>query len=613
MSGSSRPLTSVIVGCRGRASLTRRCVVALLRHTRPPWELIAAARPGSESWAYLSGVRDASQVPVTPIETRAASQPIPAAYRAGAMKAKGELIALVRTDVVVTDAWLEQLGALLAMDGTIGMVGPMLPGTSPPQGVGLRPEAYADVAGLARFAAGWRNERRGRWQSARSLAPGCLLLRRQILERPGDLAIRVRPEGLHRRRLAARARRRGFASAVAHDLYVHRDVSGGPAIADGAATATPAEDSSPSGSRPRVSLTMIVKDEGHNLPACLDSAAGLFDEVVVVDTGSSDDTPEVARSRGARVFDFPWVDDFAQARNAALARATGDYAFWLDADDRIDPLEHAKLKTLIGRLKAGDDAAYVVRCACDDGPGGGRTVVDHIRLFPLREGVRWEYAVHEQILPSLRRAGVEVRWSDCEVRHVGYADPALRARKLVRDEAILRREAEDRPGDPFVLFNLGFIAVERRDWDAALQDLGESLRRSAPTDSIVRKLYALIARCHQGRGDSESALAACAAGLALDQDDAELLFREAVIRRGVGDMGGAEALWRRVLTLRRPERFASVDSGIYGHLTRRNLASLAAERGDHEEARSHWRAVLAECPGDAEAEANLTRRVGGEP
>ena len=76
--------------------------------------------------------------------------------------------------------------------------------------------------------------------------------------------------------------------------------------------------------------------------------AGLFDEIVVVDTGSKDRTREIAREFGARVFDFVWVDDFAAARNAALARATGNYAFWLDADDVIDPPEREKLRALLG-------------------------------------------------------------------------------------------------------------------------------------------------------------------------------------------------------------------------------------------------------------------------
>ena len=72
-----------------------------------------------------------------------------------------------------------------------------------------------------------------------------------------------------------------------------------------------------------VSLTMIVKDEQENLPRCLASIAGIFDEIIVVDTGSTDRTREIAREFGAKVFDFVWVDSFAAARNEALAHATG--------------------------------------------------------------------------------------------------------------------------------------------------------------------------------------------------------------------------------------------------------------------------------------------------
>src|SRR6266851_2612609 len=108
---------------------------------------------------------------------------------------------------------------------------------------------------------------------------------------------------------------------------------------------------------------MIVRDEENNIPHALESARGLFDEIIVVDTGSTDRTIEIARSFGARVFDFVWVDHFAAARNAALARATGDYAFWLDADDLVDPPERKKLTALFDRLKASDQTAFVVRCA----------------------------------------------------------------------------------------------------------------------------------------------------------------------------------------------------------------------------------------------------------
>ena len=283
-------------------------------------------------------------------------------------------------------------------------------------------------------------------------------------------------------------------------------------------------------------------------------------------------------------------------------RATGDYAFWLDADDVVDPPQRDALAELLASLRANDPAAYVVRCSCDPGQNGdgGQTVVDHIRLFPIREDVRWSYAVHEQILPALRRANVPVRWTDVTVRHTGYTDPALRERKLQRDSKILEAELAERPDDPFVLFNLGSIAVERQDWRTALGYLQRSLRGSGPKDSITRKLFALIARCHQMLGDLPAALDACAEGLGIDPDDAEIHFRKAVLHRKAGHPTEAEACWRRILTLKRPDQFCSVDQGIYGHLTMRNLALLAEERGDQDEALRLWRMVLEACPGDAE-------------
>ena len=99
---------------------------------------------------------------------------------------------------------------------------------------------------------------------------------------------------------------------------------------------------------------MIVKNEEANIPNCLASVAGLFDEIVVVDTGSTDRTREIAREFGARVFEFAWIDDFAAARNEALARATGDYAFWLDADDVVEPDQREKLEALFDGLRRGD-------------------------------------------------------------------------------------------------------------------------------------------------------------------------------------------------------------------------------------------------------------------
>src|SRR5262245_166486 len=101
---------------------------------------------------------------------------------------------------------------------------------------------------------------------------------------------------------------------------------------------------------PQVSLCMIAKNEAANLAACLEPLRDLVDEIVVVDTGSTDETPAIAGQLGARVFDFPWCDDFSAARNAALERGTGRWAFCLDADERVDGENTAKLERLFNDL-----------------------------------------------------------------------------------------------------------------------------------------------------------------------------------------------------------------------------------------------------------------------
>src|SRR2546430_1929302 len=100
----------------------------------------------------------------------------------------------------------------------------------------------------------------------------------------------------------------------------------------------------------RVSLSMIVKNEAHRLGKCLGSVAVLVDEIIIVDTGSTDGTQELAAKYGAKVIDFPWRDDFAAARNMGLDHATGEWIFWLDADHWLDEENRQRLKRLFASL-----------------------------------------------------------------------------------------------------------------------------------------------------------------------------------------------------------------------------------------------------------------------
>jgi hypothetical protein len=296
-----------------------------------------------------------------------------------------------------------------------------------------------------------------------------------------------------------------------------------------------------------VSLCVIVRDEQATLADCLRPVADLFADIILVATGSSDRTKEIATQLGARVVDFPWCDDFAAARNESLRHATGEWIFWLDADDRLDDAYPDRLCAPLAGL-GDENAAYVLTSRSASAmPGEEATDVGHVRLFRNRPDGRWQYRVHEQILPALVRAQTDVRWTDIVIEHTGYRDPALRRRKVERNLQLLHLDHADHPDDPFILFNLGWSYLDLGRPAEALAVLRQSLERCAPGVSIVRKLYALLARTLAHLGQLPEALAACRAGLARCPGDPELLLQEGLLLQQRGDLRGAEARWLRLV------------------------------------------------------------------
>jgi tetratricopeptide (TPR) repeat protein len=165
----------------------------------------------------------------------------------------------------------------------------------------------------------------------------------------------------------------------------------------------------------------------------------------------------------------------------------------------------------------------------------------------------------------------------------------------LRQEGLLRKSA----------LNLGSIYIELGRGVEALPVLKRSLERSHPTDSIVRKLYALIIHCHRQFGELEEAKDACAPGRLLYPEDMELLFLEGRLRRDQGDAVGAEACFLRVLATQERSHFASVDIGLRGYKTRHNLATFFQDQGRLAEAEAQWQACLAEQPGFLPARLGL--------
>jgi glycosyltransferase involved in cell wall biosynthesis len=237
----------------------------------------------------------------------------------------------------------------------------------------------------------------------------------------------------------------------------------------------------------KLALVMIARDEARCIERCLDSVRAHVDEMLVLDTGSSDGTPEIARRAGARVASFAWCDDFAAARNAALALADADWSLVLDADEWL-----VSGAVALRALRAGASVTVgVVRVDNlygADAAKASRSVSWISRVLP--RGARYEGRIHEQ---------PEAHWPrrrlDITVCHDGYLDTPMR-RKQGRNERLLQLALAERPDDAYLSYQLGKdLELQGRYGDAAqhyaradaLAGVAEPWRH----DLLLRQLFTL--------------------------------------------------------------------------------------------------------------------------
>jgi tetratricopeptide (TPR) repeat protein len=360
----------------------------------------------------------------------------------------------------------------------------------------------------------------------------------------------------------------------------------------------------------RVSLCMIVKDEEANLPACLADVAGLVDEVVVADTGSSDATPALAERAGALLVRHTWSDDFGAARNAALERASGEWILWMDADDRLDAGSQQRLAALLRGL---EDQLLGFEMTCESLSRAGTHRQRQVRLFRRGPGVRWRGRIHEQVGPSILAAGGRLLPSDVVIRHTGYGDPERHREKLRRNLRLLELSVQEEPEDPWLLFHIGWTRVALGQVTEGLAPLTRSLELSPAGASWLRGVFGQLVRAHHLLGRREAALTLCLQGLRRFPDFGELGFMEGVLRMETGDLRGAVGAFRRLLEP--GAAWACNDPDLVGYKARQNLGALHFRLDRLADAEREWRAVLAERPDCEPARRGLAaieqRRAAG--
>ena len=321
-----------------------------------------------------------------------------------------------------------------------------------------------------------------------------------------------------------------------------------------------------------VSLCMIVKNEEDVLARCLESAAGLVDEIIVVDTGSTDGTREIAARFTERIFDFPWQEDFAAARNESFSHASMDYCMWLDADDVLLEEDRAAFLKLKESL---DPTVSVVMAPYHTGfDQSGRVTFSYYRerLIKNGGGMYWEGAVHESVAPK-----GQVFYADFAVTH-RKEHPSDPDRNLRIYQAQL---AEGKELEPRHQFYFGRELYYHGRWQEALSVFEDFLSEGRGWVENNVDACCHCAYCHEELGQPEAALGALFRTFAYDRPRAEVCCElgRCFFRR---ERYGQAAYWYALaLTCPRDDRrggFVSPD--CYGYLPCIQLCVCYSRLGD---------------------------------
>ncbi|WP_294636665.1 glycosyltransferase family 2 protein [uncultured Aquabacterium sp.] len=326
---------------------------------------------------------------------------------------------------------------------------------------------------------------------------------------------------------------------------------------------------------------MIVRDEARCLRRCIDSVRAHVDQIVVVDTGSVDDTVAIARSAGAEVSHFTWINDFSAARNAALALSRCDWNLVLDADETVYSGHHIldslrrEPPQFIGRIEV---------CSAFSQAHGQSAVQEASswisRILPRT--VRFEGTVHEQAVSDLPRKDLPV-----VVHHDGYMPEQMRG-KQGRNAALLAQAVASHPDDPYLLYQLGKehevrdrFAEAGHAYEQAMRLLDSASPREPGWrhDLLLRHLFVLkaLGRTAQALGEAEKAMAHWQ-----DSPDFFFVLGDLLLEHAIQNPEGATEIipmarqaWQRCLEIGENPRLEGAVKGRGSHLARHNLDALS--------------------------------------
>jgi len=292
-----------------------------------------------------------------------------------------------------------------------------------------------------------------------------------------------------------------------------------------------------------ISACMIVKNEEKFLPGCLESIKGLVDEIIIVDTGSTDRTMEIAREYGAKIYEHPWENDFSLHRNQSMGYATSDWILIIDADEEFDPAEHENIKMLIKR-KDIEGVSFVVYNEINYDRVGCLTSK---RIFRNHKGYKYDGIVHNQ----LRMSGKTME-TDFKVIHHGYAlsEEDMR-KKAKRSEELLLKQVEEKPDYIFAHFNLAQLYRGEENFERCLKHSKILVDNSSFEETGNRHLYLMgldqLGCAYFGVGQHEKAIETLKKALKYKNDYLDPIFNLGIVYFNLEKYDEAEEYFRKYL------------------------------------------------------------------
>lgn len=247
----------------------------------------------------------------------------------------------------------------------------------------------------------------------------------------------------------------------------------------------------------RISLCMIVRNEENTIARCLDSVKGIPDEIVIVDTGSSDRTKEIVKESTDKIFDFTWIDDFAAARNFAFSKATTDYILWLDADDVFAESDREQFLKLKKNLDPLMDVVNMPYLLAFDQFGAVTFSLRRNRLVKRSKNFRWIGAVHEYLEVS-----GHVLNSDICVTHKGTGgDDSDRNLKIYE-----KRKAKGESFSPRDLYYFANELFDHKLYNQAIESYQEFLKTGQGWVEDNISACGKLADCYHNLGEKDKQL-----------------------------------------------------------------------------------------------------------